>query len=153
MKVWNLKVKSDSQDIIKKLNSAFGSGNGFVLDLDSDNYNSVTFKVRKRILYAFQTVLRNHIIAKGKIRSTETENETDVEISFKQHFLNKLEVSVFLFLGLLAIIFGIFKSNPTASISGGILIGVGIVLLVFVQKQFSKNIQEYKNLFSEVLEL
>ena len=153
MKVWNLKVKSDSQEIIRKLNSAFGSVNGFVLDIENNSKNSVTFKVRKRILYAFQTILRNHIIAKGKIRHPKTENETDIEISFKQHFLNTLEVSVFFILGLLAIIFGIISSNPTASISGGIFLGIGIVLLIFIQKQFKRNIQEYKKLFTEVLDI
>ena len=152
MKVWNLKVKSNSQEIIKKLNSSFGSTNGFVLDLENDPKNSVTFKVRKRILYAFQTVLRNHIIAKGKIRHTQTEHETDVEISFRQHFLNKLEVSIFLILGLLAIIFGIIKSNLTTTISGGIFLGIGIVLLLFIQNQFRRNIQEYKKLFNDILE-
>ena len=56
-----------------KINSV----DGFVFDVENDN-NSVTFKVCKRILYAFQTIFRNHIIANGKITHTDTENESDV---------------------------------------------------------------------------
>jgi hypothetical protein len=150
MKVWNFKVKSNSQEITKKLNSAFGSVNGFVLDVENDN-NSVRFKVRKRILYAFQTLLRNHIIAKGKI--THTENETEVKISFSQHFLNTLEVSIFLILGLVSIIFGLISSNVTASILGGIFLGFGILFLIFTRSQYTRNVQEYKTLFTEILDL
>jgi hypothetical protein len=150
MKVWNFKVKSNSQEITKKLNSAFGSVNGFVFDVENDN-NSVTFKVRKRILYAFQTMLRNHIIVNGKITQTDTENETNVEISFNQHILNILKVSIFLVLSPLAIIFGIITSNPTASIFGGILLVVGIAYLIWIKKEFVRNVQEYKALFSEIL--
>ena len=83
MEVWNFKIKSNSQEITNKLDAAFGSVNGFALDVQKDN-NSVTFKVRKRILYAFQTLLRNHIIANGEIKRIE--NETEVKISFSQHF-------------------------------------------------------------------
>lgn len=152
MKVWNFKVKSDSQEIIKKLDSAFGSINGFVFDVENDD-NSTKFKVRKRILYAFQTILRNHIIVNGKIAQTDTENVTDVEISFNQHILNILEVSIFLVLGLLTIIFGLITSNVTASISGVIFLVVGITYLIWVKKEFVRNVQEYKTLFSEILEL
>ena len=153
MKVWNFKVKSESQEIIKKLNAAFSSNNGFVFDVENDDNNSVTFKVRKRILNAFQTILRNHIIANGKMTHTDTENETDVEITFNQHFLNILEIYIFLILGLLAIIFGIINNNATGYIFGSIFLVVEIPFLIFVQKQFARNIQEYKTLFTEILEL
>ncbi|MCE4563174.1 DUF423 domain-containing protein [Maribellus sp. CM-23] len=152
MKVWNFKVESDSQAIIKKLDSAFGSINGFVFDVENDD-NSTNFRVRKRILSAFQTILRNHIIANGKITQTDTGNETYVEISFNQHILNILEVSIFLALGLLTIIFGIITGNVTASIFGGIFLVVGITYLIWVKKEFVRNVQEYKTLFSEILEL
>lgn len=152
MKVWNFKVKSDSQEIIKKLDSAFGAKNGFVFDVENDD-NSTKFKVRKRILYAFQTMLRNHIVAIGKLTQTDTENETDVEISFNQHIINILEVSIFLVLGLLTIIFGIITSNVTVSIFGGIFLVVGITYLIWVKKEFVRNVQEYKSLLSEILEL
>ena len=83
IEVWNFKIKSNSQEITNKLDATFGSVNGFALDVQKNN-NSVTFKVRKRILYAFQTLLRNHIIANGEIKRIE--NETEVKISFSQHF-------------------------------------------------------------------
>ncbi len=153
MKVWNLKVKSDSQEIIKKLNSAFKSVGGFVFDVENDNNNSAKFKVRKRILYGFQTILRNHIIVKGKIIHTDSENETDIEISFNQHFLNTLEIYIFLILGLLAIIFGVISNNATGYIFGSIFLIVEIPSLIFLQRQFARNIQEYKTLFTKILEL
>jgi len=153
MKVWNLKVKRDSQEIIKKLNSSFGSVNGFVFNVENDTKDSVKIKVRKRILYGFQTVLRNHIIVNGKITRLNTENETDVEISFNQHFLNTLEVFIFLVIGLLAIIFGITNSNATIYIFGGIFLVVGITYLIWVKKEFVRNVQEYKTLFTKILEL
>ncbi|MCY1722801.1 hypothetical protein OU798_20810 [Prolixibacteraceae bacterium Z1-6] len=152
MKVWNFKVKSDSQEIIKKLDSEFGSVNGFVFDVEND-VNSTKFKVRKRILSAFQTILRNHIIANGKITQTDTENETYVEISFNQHILNILEVTIFLALGLFSIIFGTITSNVSATLFGSIFLVVGITYLIWVKKEFVRNVQEYKTLFSEILEL
>lgn len=153
MKVWNFKVKSDNQEIIKKLDSAFGSVNGFIFDVENDNKNSVTFKVRKRILFAFQTILRNHIIANGKITHTDTESESDVEISFNQHILNTLEIYIFLILGLLAIILGIINNNATGYIFGSLFLAAEIPFFIFAQKQFVRNIQEYKTLFTEILEL
>lgn len=147
---WNFKVKSNSQEITEKLNPAFGSVNGFVFDVDNDN-SSLTFKVRKRILYAFQTLLRNHIIAKGKI--TNMGNETEVKISFSQHFLNALEVSVLLILGMVAITFGIMSGNSTASILGGLFLAFGITFLIFIQSQYTRNVKEYKTLFTKILDL
>jgi hypothetical protein len=153
MKVWNFKIKSDSPEIIKKLNSAFKSVDGFVLDVEKDNNNSLTFYVRKRILYGFQTILRNHIIVKGKITHTDSENETYVEISFNQHFLNTLEIYIFLILGLLAIIFGVISNNAAGYIYGSIFLVIEIPSLIFVKRQFARNIQEYKTYFTDILEL
>ena len=153
MKVWNFKVKSNSQEIIKKLDSAFGSINGFVFNVKNENNDSVKIKIRKRILYAFQTVLRNHIVINGKMTKMNTKNETNVEISFNQHFLNTLEVSILLVLGLLAIIFGIINSSATMYIFGGIFLVVGIAGLIWVKKEFARNVQQYKTLLSEILEL
>ena len=38
-------------------------------------------------------------------------------------------------------------------IPGGILLAIGIVLSIAVQKKFEKDIQEYKTLISDILEL
>lgn len=152
MKTWNFKVKSNPQEIIKKIDSALGSVDGFVFNTDHDKNDSVTFKMRKRVLYAYQIILRNHIIVTGKMLKTDTENETDVEISFTQHFLTTLWVSIYLGFGLIAIILGISRS-AAMYIPGGILLAIGIALWIDVQKKFKKDSQKYKTLISEVLEL
>ncbi len=154
MKKWNFKVKGNVQEIIKKLDSTLGSADGFVFNIDNGKNDSVTFKVRKQGLYAFYLMFINKIIVNGKILKTDTENETNIEISFTQYFLWKLVIYTNLFLGLgylIAIISGI-NSSAYMYIPGGILLAVGIVLLIAVQKKFEKDIQEYKTLISEILE-
>lgn len=150
MKAWNFKVKSNPQEIIKKLKSALGSVDGFVFNMDHDKNDSVTFKIRKRVLYAYQFILFNQIIVNGKILKTGTENKTDVEISFTQHFLTTLYVSMYCGFGLFAIILGISRS-ATMFIVGGILLVVGIALWIDVQKRFERNVQKYRTLISEIV--
>lgn len=152
MKTWNFKVKSNPQEIIKKLDSALGPADGFVFNMDHDKNDSVTFKVRKRVLYGPQIIFRNHIIVNGKMVKSDTENETEVEISFTQHFLTKLDASVYLGFGLIIIILGISRS-AILYIPGGILLAIGIALWIDVQKRFGRDIQKYKILISEILEL
>ncbi len=154
MKKWNFKVKSNVQEIIKKLESTLRV-DGFVFNIDNDKNDSVTFKVRKRGLYAFYLIFINKIIVNGKILKTDTENETNIEISFTQYFLWKLVVFTHMFLGLgflIAIVLAI-SSNVYMIIPGGILLAVGIVTWIAVQKKFEKDIQEYKTLISDILEL
>ncbi|TAJ12628.1 DUF423 domain-containing protein [Marinilabiliaceae bacterium JC017] len=151
METWNFKVKSNPQEIIKKLHSALGSGDGFVFNMDHDNNDSVTFKVRKRVIYPFQILLDNKIVVNGKILKTDTENETDVEISFVHHFFTIVYISMFIGLGLLAIILGI-SSSVSMSITGGLLIAVGIVFWIDVQRKSKRYIQNYKTLISKTLE-
>jgi hypothetical protein len=152
MKAWNIKVKSNTQEIVKKLNSTFRPGNGFVFIMGHDDKDSVTFKMRKRVLYAYQIIVNNKIIVNGKMLKTNTENETDVEIHFTQHFLITLWVSVYLGFGLFATILGI-TSSSAMYIVGGILLAVGLALWIDVHKRFKRSIQKYKTLISEVLEL
>ena len=154
MKAWNFKVKSNVQEITKKLDATFGSVDGFVFNIDNAKNESVTFKVRKRGLYAFQIMFVNKIIVHGKILKTDTKNETNIEISFTQYFLWKLIIFTHMFLGLgflIAIITEI-SSSAYMYIPAGILLAVGIVLSIAVQKKFEKDIQEYKTLISEILE-
>ncbi len=153
MKKWNFKVKSNVQEIIKKLDSTFGSADGFVFNIDNGKNDSVTFKVRKRGLYAFYLMFINKIIVNGKILKTDTENETNIEISFTQYFLWKLIIftSMFLGLGFLIVIISGISGNTFMYILGGILLALGIVLSIAVQKKFEKDIQEYKTLISEIL--
>lgn len=154
MKKWNFKVKDNLQEIIKKLESTFGSTDGFVFNLDTDQNDSVRFEVQRRGLYLFQIMFINKIIVKGKILKTDTENETNIEISFTQNILTKLIIYTHTFLGLGFLITIILRNSNSASIYilGGILLVVGIVLLIAVQKKFEKNIQEYKILISQILE-
>ena len=153
MKKWNFKVKSNVQEISKKLDAKLGSVEGFVFNIDNSNNDSVTFKVRKQALYAFYLIFINKIIVNGKILKTDTENETNLKITFTQYFLWKLVVFTHMFLGMgfiIAIISG-NSSNPLMYILGGILLTVGIVLWITVQKKFEKDIQEYKTLISKIL--
>ena len=154
MKKWNFKVKSNSQDIIKKLNSSFGSDNGFVFNIDSSKNDLITFKVRKRGLYAFQIMFVNKIIVNGKILKAVTENETNIEISFTQYFLWKLIIFTHTLLGLgflIAILLGV-SNSAYLLIPAVIFLAVGIVLAIAIQKKFEKDIQEYKTLISKILE-
>ncbi len=153
MKKWSFKVKNNVQEIINKLDATLGSIDGFVFNIDTSKNDSVTFKVRKRGLYAFYLVFINKIIVNGKILRTDTENETSIDISFTQYFLWKLVIFANMFVAfgfLIAIISGISRST-SMYIAGGILVAIGIVLWIAVQKKFEKDIQEYKILISEIL--
>ena len=152
MKTWNYKVKSIPHEIIKKLDSALGYVNGFVFNIDDAKSDSLTFNVRKRILNPLQIILYNKIKVNGKILKTDSENETNVEVSFSQHFLTILYVSVFFGFGLVALIYGLV-SGATMYLLGGILLLVGIILWIDVKKRFKRDIQKYKTLISEILEL
>ena len=154
MQKWNFKVKRNVQEIIKKLDASFGSVDGFVFNIDNGENESVTFKLRKRGLYAFQIMFVNKIILNGKILKTDTENETHIEISFTQYFLWKFIIftHVFLGLGFLIVLISGISTSAYMSILAGILLAIGIVLSIAVQKKFEKDIQEYKTLISEILE-
>ncbi len=153
MKAWNFKLKSNPKEISEKLEAALGSVNGFVFNMHHDKNNSVTFKMRKRILYAWYMVFHNWTIVSGKLLKTDTENKTNVEISFTQHFLITLIIFTHMFLGLgflIAIISGI-SSSASMYIVAGILLAVGILLWIAIQQKFEKDIQNYKTLISEIL--
>ncbi|WP_245799960.1 DUF423 domain-containing protein [Zobellia uliginosa] len=153
MKLWNFKVKNNPNEISTKLESAL-TPVGFVFNTNRDENNSITFKVRKRILYAWYMVFQNWTIVNGKLLKTDTENKTDVEISFNQHFLIKLIVftHIFLVLGLLIAIIAGINSSPSIYMFGAIVLALGIALWIGVQKKFEKDIQKYKTLISEILE-
>ncbi len=152
MKKWNFKLNSDPQEIIKKLDSAFASVDGMVFNTHHDKNNSVIFKVRKRVQDAYAALHDNLTILNGKMLKTDVENETNVEISFTQHFLRILYVSIYLVPGLIAIILGIGRS-VSIFIIAGILLAVGIALWMQARNRFEKDIQKYKTLISEILEL
>jgi hypothetical protein len=152
MKTWNFKVKSNPQEIIKKLDSEFGSVGGMIFNTHHDKNDSVAFKVRKRLQDGYAALHDNQTIAHGKMLMTDVENETYIEITFTQHFLRILYVSIYLVSGLIAIILGITIS-ATIFIVTGILLAVGIAILMQARNKFEKDIQQYKTLISEILEL
>ncbi|WP_299335025.1 DUF423 domain-containing protein [uncultured Psychroserpens sp.] len=154
MKRWNFKVDDNPNEISKKLESALGTIQGTVFNLSRDKNSVVTFKVRKRVLYAWYMVFQNWTIVNGKLLKTDNDNKTNVEINFTQHFLIVLIIFTHILLGLsflIAIISG--KSNGTSTyVIGGILLVIGIILWIAIQKKFEKDIKNYKTLISEILE-
>ena len=155
MKAWNFKVKSNPKEISKNIESALGSVNGFVFNINYDKNNSITFKMRKRILYAWYLFFLNSIVINGKLSKTDIENETDVEISFNQHFLWKLVIFTDILVGLAILITVISGENNNASmyLIGTIILAVGVILWIRVQKKYERNIQEYKTMISDILEI
>ncbi len=151
MKTWNFKVKRNPQEILKKLDSALVSVDGMVFNTHNNENDSIAFKLRKRVQNGYSAIEDNQIIVKGKISKTDIENETDVKISFSQHFLRILYISIYLIFGLLAIILGI-SSSAFIFIIAGFLLAVGIAIWIDVQKKSEKDIQKYKLLISEILE-
>jgi hypothetical protein len=154
MKAWNFKAKSNPKEISKKLESALGSVDGFVFNINNDNNGSAIFNMRKLVHYPSQIFHVNRIIVNGKILKTDAENETNVEVSFTQHYLITLIIVTHLFLGLGALIaiFSGINSSASMYILGGILLAIGVVLWIAVQMKFEKDIQKYKTLISEILE-
>jgi hypothetical protein len=73
--------------------------------------------------------------------------------SFNQHFLNTLEVSIFLIIGLAAVIFEIISNKATDCISGEIFLEFGIAFLIFIQNKYMRNLQKYKKLFTDIIDL
>ena len=155
MKKWNFKVKSNPNKISMKIESALGSLDGFVFNMYHGKNKSITFKMRKRILYAWYLLFLNSIVVNGKLSKTNTENETDVEISFNQHLLWKLVIFTDMSVGLGFLIILILGKNSSASmyLIGIIILAIGMILWISVQKKYDRNIQEYKTLISEILEI
>ncbi|TKG95165.1 DUF423 domain-containing protein [Puteibacter caeruleilacunae] len=156
MKEWNLKVKSSVEEVAEKLDASFGSVKGFVFNMKKDRNGLVTFKLRKRGMYAFQILYLNRIVANGKIAKADAANESNVEILFSQDILVYIMISVYFIggLGLLvsALFFGI-SNNINALLVGVILLTIGISLWFDIKRRFEKNIQKYKKLFAEVLDV
>ncbi len=153
MKNWNLKIKNNPQDVSNNLEAAFRSIDGLLFDINRGEKNSIKFKMRKRILYAWYLPYVNSIIVNGKLSSTDNKNGTNIEILFNQHFLWKLLIFIHIFLGLgfLTALILDKSSNAYSYVFGAIILGLGIFLWVKVQKKYERNIQEYKTLISKTL--
>ncbi|MGB3149251.1 MAG: DUF423 domain-containing protein [Maribacter sp.] len=154
MKKWNFKIKNSPKENSQKLKSALETVNGLVFNLGYDKNNAVTFKMRKRVLYAWYWMFQNWTTVSGKLLKMNSRNKTNVEIYFNQHLLIRLIVFTNMFLGLallIAIITGISK-GMYMFIFSGILLVLGIILWIALQKKFEKDIQNYKTLISKILE-
>lgn len=152
MKNWTYKVESSSQDVIKKLESALVTNGGFDFPVDSD---STSFEIRKPVRYPDQILHRNRLIIQGKISNSDTENkkETDVELSFAQDFYMKMTVfSMFVLGGILIVLISTAMNGATMYLLCGIVIVVGIVLWMALQKKLERDTQQYKTLISDILE-
>ena len=155
MKTWNLQVENSPNEIIKKLESSLGHVSDFVLKMNSNRKDFVKFKIRKRVLLAFEINAQNNIVVSGEISKANDKNETDVDISFTEHPLSKLLIYGHIILGLLFLMLLILKasSNSYMLLIGGILIVIGILLGLHLKRNFDRNVQEYKTLISGILEI
>ncbi len=150
---WSFKVGSNPTEVSKKLQSSFGTVDGLVFNMNKNN--SMTFRLRKRILYAWYAKYQNWTVANGKLLKRDTDNNTNVEISFNQHFLIQAIIFLHLFLGLgllIGIISGI-NTNSYMYIPMVILLFIGAVLWFSMKRKFKKDVQNFKALISDVLEL
>lgn len=153
MKKWNFKVKGNPQEIIKKLASTIESFGGFIFKIDRGKDDAVLFNFRKPIKYPDQILHRNRTIVNGKILKTEAENETDVEISFTQHMFMILTISSIILFGVvLMVTIPRVSSGISMYLLEGILLALGIVLWIAVQKKIERDIQKHKTLIAEILE-
>ncbi len=155
MKAWRFTLKSSPKEISEKLQSELNSIGGFVFNLNPEKNNSVTFKVRKRILYAWYMAFQNWTVVKGELLKNDTEYKTNVEITFNQHFFIRLIIltHIILILGFLIAIFSGINNNATMYILGGTLLALGIVLWIALQRKFEKDTRKYKSLITDILEL
>ncbi|WP_242132287.1 DUF423 domain-containing protein [Aestuariivivens marinum] len=155
MEKWHFKAKNNPKEISKKIESALELIKGLVFKMNYDKNNSITFRVRKRILYPWYLFFLNSIVVNGKLLKTKRENETLVEVSFNQHFLWKLVIFTDIFVGFGILIILILQEdfNVFMSIFGTLFFAVGVLLWISIQKKRERNIQEYKTLFSEILKI
>jgi hypothetical protein len=98
---------------------------------------------------------QNWTIVKGELLKNDTENKTDVEITFNQHFFIKMIifVHIILVLGFLIALLSGTNLNATIYTIGGTVLAVGIVLWIALQRKFDKDIQNYKSLFTDIFQL
>lgn len=154
MKTWSFKLKNIPKEVSKKLELELSAIGGFVFNTNSTKDNLLTFKMRKRILYPWYIVFQNWTIVNGELFKNDTENSTDVEITFNQHFLIKFIIFTHIILGLgfLAAIISGISINPSMYFLGGTVFALGLVLWVALQKKIEKDIQKYKALITKILE-
>ncbi|WP_411896084.1 DUF423 domain-containing protein [Winogradskyella sp. A2] len=151
MESWNFKIEKRPNEITERLESELNSIGGFVFD----RKNPTTFSFRKRVLYPWYMAFQNWTVVNGKLSNDNTNNTTNVKISFNQHFLIQLIVYTHIILGL-GLILGLFistKNEPSTYIVGGLIIGFGVVIWIAIKRKFKKDTEKYKGLITETFGL
>lgn len=153
MKKWNFKIKSNPKELGEKIESSLNSVNGLVFNLNRDKNDSIKFKMRKRILYPWYLFFLNSLVVNGKLSKSKNENESIVEISFTQHFLwiAVLFADIVAGLSLLIAVVSGEDNNFYTYLIGTLILAIGIILWIRIQKKYEQNIQEYKTLISQIL--
>ena len=96
-------------------------------------------------------VFQNWTIVNGKLLDDNAENDTNMEISFNQHFLIRLIIYIHIIFGL-GLVFGLFLTTKNY-IFGGLITALGIVLWIAANRKFKKDTEKYKTLITEILDL
>ncbi|WP_242204186.1 DUF423 domain-containing protein [Aestuariivivens insulae] len=112
--------------------------------------------MRKRITYPFYLFFHNSIVVNGTLSKTDIENETNIEIYFRQHLLWKSVIFSSMISGLsilIAVISGVDYSGPFMFLTGTTILAIGIILWLTIYQKYERNIQEYKAMFSKILEI
>jgi hypothetical protein len=132
MKKWNFKIKNNPKELGEKIASQLDSVKGLVFNLNHTKDDSITFKMRKRILYPWYLFFLNSLVVNGKLSKTQTENESNVEISFNQHFLwiSVILADIILGLSLLITVFSGENNSPSMYLIGALLLAIGVVLWI-----------------------
>lgn len=151
MKSWDIELKSKPEEIAGKLNSAFGSGDGFVFRMDPVESDPIRFDLRKRVIYPDQMLQRNRILVAGKVSRANDGHGTDLAIRFTQHIMTTLTGYMFIASGLFALILAMYGHSYGYPL-GGVLVLVGVVYWIGVRAKFRKDIESYKTLLADVLE-
>ena len=153
MKKWNFTVKENPKELSKKMKSEFGSVKGLVFSMDQLKNNSITFKIRKRILYPWYLFFQNSLVVNVNLSRIQTENEAKIEISFNQHWLWTLVIATNIIVGLFfwITVFSGTNKNPWIYVIGGVILGIGIILWFRIRKKYNSDVQEYKTLISGII--
>lgn len=151
MKKWSFYIERNPQETVEILESALIDR--FVFTINRDRDDSVSFKLRKRILYIWYMYFHNWTIASGKLNKTETADKTNVEVSFNQHWFILLIAYSQMLLGLGFIIAIISGFSASSILPGIILLALGVILWIVIKMKLKKDIQEYKSLIYNILEI
>ncbi|MGJ8660297.1 MAG: DUF423 domain-containing protein [Cellulophaga fucicola] len=155
MKNWNFKMKTSPKEAAQKLEAELGSIKNFDFQVNRTSNNSFTFKMRKRILFAWGIIFHNHISVKGDLSPNIEEKQTDVNISFDRHLLTKAVILTYLFIGICWTVLLLSGANNSfyMYLVGGIALVVGIILWLYEKRVFDKKVEEYRTMISSILNI